>query len=332
VAQEAIMTTALSGRSAPRVALGLLLNHLPWLVAMAILAIGVASVPALRRPAYWGSLLEDYFVPAVLALALTPILLTGGIDLSVGSITVFSSVVAGVLIRDAHWPLTAALVAALAAGLLAGLASGTLVALGVVPLVATLATRELFRGLATSVSGGDRISGLPISLEDAWQTGAVGRPLPLPVFAALAFVTYAVVHHTWVGRMIFAIGDNEEAARFAGVPVRRLKLGLYAAAGLAAGLCGAADVMHHRAAAVDVHKTLELTAIACVVLGGVRVTGGHGHVAGTLLGIVTVVVLLVALTGAWPEGRDMALGALLVIVAVGNEAARRAATGKLGET
>jgi ribose/xylose/arabinose/galactoside ABC-type transport system permease subunit len=316
------MTSAITTR---RPAVSGLLNHLPWLVALLILGVTVATVPAFQRPAYWRSLAEDYFVPAVLALALTPVILTGGIDLSVGSVTVFSAVVAGVLIRDAGWPLPAALAAALGAGLAAGLASGLLVAVGVVPLVATLATRELFRGLATAVSGGEPVSGLPAALEDWWRVGAWGRPLPLFVFAALAFLTYAVVHHTWVGRMVFAVGDNEEAARFAGIPVRRLKLALYAATGLAAGLCGAADVMHHRAAAVNVHQTLELTAIACVVLGGVRVTGGYGHVGGTLLGIVTVVVLLAGLSGAWPTGRDMALGALVVAVAVGNEAARRAA-------
>jgi ribose/xylose/arabinose/galactoside ABC-type transport system permease subunit len=308
---------------------GFVLDNLPWLVALAILVVTVASVPAFQSFAYWCSLAEDYFVPAVLALALTPVILTGGIDLSVGCVTVFASVVAAVLMRDAGWPAVPALAAAVAAGLGAGLANGLLVAVGVVPLVATLASRELFRGLASAVSGGERVSNLPAALEEAWRGRILGQPVPLLIFVGLAFLTYAAVHHTWVGRMVYALGDNEQAARFAGVPVRRLKLGLYAVSGLAAGLCGAADVMHHRAAAVDVHKTLELTAIACVVLGGVRVTGGHGHVGGTLLGIVTVVVLLAGLSGVWPTGRDMALGALLVAVAVGNEAARRAAQRRL---
>jgi ribose/xylose/arabinose/galactoside ABC-type transport system permease subunit len=165
-------------------------------------------------------------------------------------------------------------------------------------------------------------------LEDAWQANVLGQPLPLVIFASLALVTFVVVHHTVIGRMIYAVGDNAVAARFAGIPVRRLTFGLYAASGLAAGLCGAADVMHYRAAAVEVHKTLELTAIACVVLGGVRVTGGHGHVAGTLLGIVTVIALVDGLRTVWPTGRDMALGALLVVVAAGNEAARRAAAAR----
>jgi ribose/xylose/arabinose/galactoside ABC-type transport system permease subunit len=321
VAQEAGVNAPGLGRRTA----AFLLDHLPWLVALAIFAVGFEAVPAFRSPAYWRGLAEDYFVAAVLALALTPVILTGGIDLSVGSATVLSAVVAGVLIRDAGWPWPAAVAAAVATGLVAGLGNGLLVALGVVPLVATLATRELFRGIATAVSGGERVSGLPSAMEHAWRTRPGGLPLPLAVFGVLGFITYAAVHHTRFGRMVFAAGDNEDAARFAGVPVRRLKAALYTAAGLAAGLCGAAEVMHHRAAAVHVGQGLELTAIACVVLGGVRVTGGHGHVGGTLLGIVTVVVLLEGLAGAGPTGRDVALGALVVAVAAGNEAARRAA-------
>jgi rhamnose transport system permease protein len=305
------------------------LEHLPWLVSFLILAATVATVPAFRRAAYWRSLPEDYFDAAVLALALTPIILTGGIDLSVGSVTVLAGIFGGMLVRDAHWPLAAALAATAGAGLVAGLVNGTLVATGVMPLIATLATRELFRGLATTLSGGERVSKLPAELHHLWTARVLGQPLPLVLFAALALVTYAVVHHTWVGRMTFAIGDNPEAARFAGTPVQRLKLGLYAASGLLAGLCGAADLVHHQSAAADVHKSLELTAIACVVLGGVRVTGGSGHVGGTLLGIVTVVVLLAGLAGVWPQGRDMALGGLLIAVAVGNEAARQAALRRL---
>jgi ribose/xylose/arabinose/galactoside ABC-type transport system permease subunit len=301
-----------------------LLDHLPWLVAAAILLAALVFVPAFRVPSYWPGLLAEHFVPAVLALGLTPIMLTGGIDLSVGSVTALGGVVAGVLMRDAQWPIAAALTAAAAAGLLAGLFSGALVTLGVLPLVATLATRELFRGVATAISGGNEVKELPLELERIWTHSFGPVPLPLVVFAGLAFLTYAVVHHTWVGRMVFATGDNETAARFAGVPVRRLKLGLFAASGLLAGVCGAADVLHTRAASVDLNRNLELTAIACVVLGGVRVTGGRGHVAGTLLGIATVTVLVEALTGVGPTVRDMALGALVIGVAVAGEAARRA--------
>jgi ribose transport system permease protein len=123
--------------------------------------------------------------------------------------------------------------------------------------------------------------------------------------------------------MIYAIGDNEEAARFAAVPVRRIKLGLYAWAGLVAGLCGVAAVLKYGSARPDTDQTLELAAIACVVLGGVRVTGGAGHVAGTLLGIVTLMTLLAAVQRVAETWRDTLTGTLLLIVAIGNEAAAR---------
>jgi ribose/xylose/arabinose/galactoside ABC-type transport system permease subunit len=299
------------------------LEHLPWLLAMLILGIMVSLEPAFQRPVYWLNLIQQYFAPAVLALALTPIVLTGGIDLSIGSVTVFVSVVIGVLLQDSQWSIAASITAGLLAGLLVGLLNGGLVALGVAPLVATLATRELFRGLAFTLSGDTPPTRLPDVLGEWWRSRLVGLPLPLLLIAALAVASYLFVHHTWMGRMLFALGDNEVAARFAGVPARRLKLGIYAASGLLAGLCGMALVLRFRAAKADAERTLELTAITCVVLGGIRITGGAGHVAGTLLGVVTVMALLAGLNKMPANGRDMVLGVLLVIVAVSNEAARR---------
>jgi ribose/xylose/arabinose/galactoside ABC-type transport system permease subunit len=193
----------------------------------------------------------------------------------------------------------------------------------VLPLVATLATRELYRGLALTLSGDTPVNRFPTELTTFWRTPLVGLPVPLLGVAAVFVVVYLVVHHTWIGRATFALGDNERAARFAGLPVGRIKLGLYAASGFAAGLCGAALVCHYGAAKADAERSLELLAIACVVMGGVRITGGGGHVAGTLLGIVTVVVLLAGLSRVAAEWRDTVLGVMLVGVAVTNEAAAR---------
>jgi ribose/xylose/arabinose/galactoside ABC-type transport system permease subunit len=306
-----------------RTHLTLALEHLPWLLAVLLLVVTVLYVPAFRRLDYWLSLSEQYFAPAVLALALTPIVLTGGIDLSIGSVTVFVSVVIGVLLRDAGWSIPVAMLAGLLAGWLAGLLNGLLVMVGVVPLVVTLATRELFRGLAFSLCGDDPPTRLPPELGDLWDAPVLGLPLPLLVIGVLLVLTYVFVHYTWVGRALYAIGDNEVAARFAGLPVRRIKLAIYAASGALAGLCGMAVVLRFGAAKADAEKSLELTAVAAVVLGGIRITGGAGHVAGTLLGILTVAVLLAGLNEVPPNGRDMVLGVLLVTVAVCNEAAAR---------
>jgi ribose transport system permease protein len=292
-------------------------------LAVLILATCVALVPAFSRPAYWTLLTQQYFVAAALALALTPIILTGGIDLSVGSVTVFSSVVVGYLWQDAGWPIGLALAGGVGAGLLAGVGNGLLVTVGVPALVATLATRELFRGLALTMSGDTPVSRFPPELGTFWRSSILGMPVPLVGLAVLFVLTYVVVHHTWVGRMLYAIGDNERAARFAGVPVKRLKLGLYAWSGFVAGVGGVALICRYSAAKAEAEMSLELLAIACVVLGGARVTGGAGHVAGTLLGIVTVSALQAGLGSVSATWRDTISGALLLVVALANEAAAR---------
>ncbi len=300
-----------------------LLAAAPWLVAGGIVVVCVLNLGAFQRPDYWLFLVRTNFAAAALALILTPIILTGGIDLSIGSVTVFASVVIGVLIQRAGWPVGWAMLAGVLAGLLAGIVNGSLVMVGILPLVATLATRELFRGAAfTLIGDAPPPSQLPVP-EEWWNPEPGGLPPAVYLLAALFVVVYAVVHHTWIGRMVYALGDNEQAARFAGVPVRGLKLGLYAASGLVAGLCGIGLVLSYQTAKADAEKSLELIAIACVVLGGIRITGGAGHVAGTLLGIVTFIILWAAVSRVASDWRETITGVILIAVAILNEAAAR---------
>jgi ribose/xylose/arabinose/galactoside ABC-type transport system permease subunit len=303
--------------------LAALLRRLPWLIAALLLAVLVLTVPAFARPRYWLSLAPQYFAVAALAFALTPVVLTGGIDLSVGALTVLSSVVAGVLWRDLGLPIGLALAGGVLAGVLGGLGNGLLVTVGVLPLVATLATRELYRGLAWVLSGDDPVTRFPPELGAFWTRPVLGLPVSLWGLAALWLVSYLVVHHTWMGRALYAIGDNERAARYACVPVRSLQLGLYAWTGLVAGLCGLGLVLKYGAAKADAERSLELLAIACVVMGGVRVTGGAGHLAGALLGVVTVCALLAGLSRVASAWRDTVTGAVLIAVAVAGEAGAR---------
>jgi rhamnose transport system permease protein len=302
-----------------------LVRFVPWLVTASLLGAMLLTVPAFGRVAYWLQLSQQHFGMAALALALTPIILTGGIDLSVGSTTVLVSVVIGALWQRFGWPLEWAFVGGVVVGLLAGLGNGGLVTCGVAPLVATLATRELYRGLAFPISSASPVR-FPPEWKAAWDAGFLGLPFPLYGLAGLAAVTYLLVHRTWVGRLLFALGDNEEAVRFAAQPVRSVKLGLYAWAGLVAGLCGAASVLRFGASARgDADRALELQAVACVVLGGVRITGGGGHVLGTVLGAVTLATLLAGMQSVGAAWRDTLTGALLLVVALGNEAAARLA-------
>lgn len=306
-----------------RHALILLLRHLPWLIAALLLLVLVATVPAFQNPRYWLSLAPQYFAFAALALALTPIVLTGGIDLSVGSVTVLSSIVIGFLYRDLGWPIGVAAAGGVLAGTLCGLGNGLLVGVGVLPLVATLATRELYRGLAWTISGEDPVTRFPPEFLAIWSQPVVGFPLSLWALSLLWLVTFVVVHHTWMGRSLYAVGDNERAARFAAVPVRGLQVGLYAWSGLVAGLCGVGLVMKFGAAKADAERSLELLAIACVVMGGIRVTGGAGNVVGLLLGIVTVATLQAGVSRVDSTWRDTVTGAALIVVALAGEAGER---------
>lgn len=303
--------------------LDLALRRLSWLFAVVIIVPIVIVTPEFRRADYWYELTYQFFAPAALAMALTPIIVTGGIDLSIGSVSVLSSVIIGALWRDAHWPMAAAMAAGLAMGSMAGVANGFFCVVGVLPLVATLATRELFRGAAFSLSGAHPVDRFPPELALFWREPLLGLPVPLVAAGFVFTVTYCMLHHTWIGRMAFAIGDNANAARFAGVPVRGVKLLLYGWSGLVAGLCGVGLVLKYGAAKADAEPSLELAAVTYVVMGGVRVTGGAGSVAGTVLGIVTVSVLLQWLTSFQPTWRDSVTGLLLIVVAICNEAAAR---------
>lgn len=306
----------------PRVKM-FLLQHFSWIFALAIILPIVIFVPAFQKAGYWLALNQQYFAAAALALALTPIMITGGIDLSVGSITVMVSVVIGALWRDAGWPLGWAIGGGILIGLVAGLVNSAMVFAGVLPLVATLATRELYRGLAMRLSGDHPVDRFPIELVRFWRSTWLGLPIPLYVLIALVIFAYFIVQHTWIGRMTYAIGDNEQAARFAGIPVSRIKMLLYGGSGLVAGLCGAALVMKYGAAKADAERSLELSAIAYVVVGGIRITGGAGTVTGTVIGILTVSALLAWLDGAAPNWRDTIIGTLLIVVAISNELAAR---------
>jgi rhamnose transport system permease protein len=300
-----------------------LVRWAPVLFPVSVLALMLMLNPTLRSPLFWASVGRHWSGIALLAAALTPIIVTGGIDLSVGSVVGLAAVVTGVLWRDLGLPIEAALCGAVAAGLAAGTVNGTLVLAGVNPLVITLATLAVFRGLALGLSGDREVSDFPASLGKWWDGTYLGVPNPFWIVLVGFVFFYVFLHHTWMGRMLYAIGDNVQAARFAGVPVRALTFTLYALSGLVAGLVGMMGVLEFQAAPVDAGEGFELQAIACVVLGGVRITGGAGHLAGTALGTLTLVALLDGMVRVPARWRTLCTGVLLVAIAIANEALAR---------
>ncbi len=302
-----------------------LFGLLPWgLLALALLLV----FSQVRRP----ELLMEVWVPwvevGILAFVMTAIILTGGIDLSVGSMVALTGMVQAILWQDWGWPIEAAAGGALLAGALAGGLNGLLVVAGLSPLVATLATMALYRGLAITVAGGDRIAGFPQSFLD------MGRLLGVPSqfwLAGLVFLGMVLlVHHTRFGRWCYAVGDNRQAARFAAVPVNKVDGVLYTINGLVAASVAILGAMRHDASIPDAHIGTELQVIACVVVGGTLITGGRGSVPRSLLGLAVISHLDVGLQFlssrlSWltAESRLIVIGILLILVAVWNQRSQK---------
>ncbi|MFM7077427.1 MAG: substrate-binding domain-containing protein [Planctomycetaceae bacterium] len=230
----------------------------------------------------------------LLALAMTPVILTGGIDLSVGSLMGLSAVLFGKLWRDAGWPIGPAVAATLLAGAAAGAGNGLLVTrLRMPPLIVTLGSYSLFRGLAEGITGGvDNFTGFPAGFLFLGQ-GYLGGFLPpqLPILLAAALGFWLLVHRTTVGRALVAIGFSPEGARHAGIAVERHVRLVYLLSGCVASLAAVIYVAHLGQAKADAGTGYELLAVTAVVLGGTSIFGGRGGILGTLLGLVTIAVL-----------------------------------------
>ncbi len=229
----------------------------------------------------------------LLALALTAVILTGGIDLSVGSLLGLCAVTLGSLWRDAGWPIAAAAAAALAMGAAGGLLNALFVArLGIAPLIVTLATYSLFRGVAEGVTGGVKnYSNLPAGLLVIGQGGIAGVPTQLAVVGVAVAAFWLLLHRMSIGRALRAIGFSPDGARYAGLPVEARLAFVYVVSGLSAGVASLLYVARVGQAKADAGTGFELFAITAVVLGGTSIFGGRGSVGGTVLGFAVVAVL-----------------------------------------
>ena len=228
----------------------------------------------------------------LVALGMTLVIATGGVDLSVGSVVAISGAVCAVLLQGGH-SLALTLAAALGAGLAAGTANGLLVAgLGVQPIVATLILMVAGRGLAQLIVDGQVIVIARPSFEYLANGFLVGLPVA-PVLVALLFVgTHLLLRRTALGLFIEAVGDNETAARFAGLAATRIKICAYVFCGACAGLAGVLSAANIRAAdAYRAGENMELDAIFAVVVGGTALTGGRFVILGTAIGALLIQTL-----------------------------------------
>ncbi len=253
----------------------------------------------------------------LLALALTPIILTGGIDLSVGSLLGLCAVVFGKLWRDAGVPLPAAAACTVFIGALAGGLNASLITwLRLPPLIVTLGTYSLFRGLAEALTRGvDTFTNFPAGFLFIGQERWLGLPAQAPIFIAVAVAMWLFVHRTVQGRSFRVIGFAPEGAAYAGLPVNRRLALAYVLAGVIVALASIIYTSRLGQARADAGTGYELLAITAVVLGGTSIFGGVGTIHGTLLGVAAIAVLTNGLVHARMP-REMAgllTGALLLV-------------------
>lgn len=226
----------------------------------------------------------------IVALGMLFVILTGGIDLSVGSIMALVSVIVAMLIPSVGlWP---AVIAGVAAAAIVGAFAGALVAyFRIAPFIATLAMMTITRGLAMIISKGQPIFVDNMAFVDFGTGYFLGLPLPVYVFIAVAALVYFVNKRTVFGRLVISIGSNATATRFAGIRVERYQLAVYAISGVACGIAGVIAATRTGVGSPVLSLGFELDAIAAVVVGGASLAGGKGTVINTIIGVLILSVM-----------------------------------------
>ena len=253
---------------------------------------------------------------ALLTVPMTFIIILGGIDLSVGSMMALGAVLLGFSWQSFGFPLWAAVCVALCGGTLAGLLNGlVIVYLGVPPLIVTLATLAIYRGLSFGISESRSVNGFPDSFA-FWGSGDIGGlPVQLYLLVGVLVVSALALARTPLGRCVYAIGNNETAARFAGLRVGRIKLLMYSFSGFMAAVAGFIFTSRVTSTRADAATGLELDVIAAVVFGGTSIFGGRGTILGTALGVVIIQLLKngLQLAGLRGEATVILIGTVLIL-------------------
>ncbi|AVZ71430.1 ATPase [Streptomyces lunaelactis] len=300
-----------------------LTKYLRWDTAVGILLIavflaGTGTTEGFSDTANLSAALDDTAEIALIALPMTLLVVAGQVDLSVASMLGLSSALAGSL-WDAGWTFELIVPVCLLAGALGGLLNGWLVTrIGLPSLAVTIGTLTLYRGLASVALGDKAVADFPEAYAKwARYTETVPGtfvPYPVALFAVLAVVAAVVLHCTGFGRSLFAIGAQEEAAHFAGIRVKRIKLALFMVSGLVASFAGIVYTLRYGSARADNGVGLELVVIASVLLGGIDFDGGRGTLGGAVAGVLLIGLLnnLLTLNDVSNEIQVIVTGLLLV--------------------
>lgn len=296
---------------------------------IAVIIIGSATIDGVSNPRFYRFVVLEAIPIALIALPMTLVIITGEIDLSVASTVGLTCVILGKLWQSGVTSLPVLIVVSLLAGALLGAVNGLFITVfGLPSLAVTIGTLALYRGLAFVVLGDEAVANYP----QAWTRNAIA-PIPgtvIPWFvlvvAALAVVFGVLLYATPVGRALYAIGNNAEAAAFSGIAVARTKFWLFVATGATAALAGVFWTLRFASARADNATGLELSVIAAVLLGGVSIFGGRGGLVGVLAAVALLGVLRNALQLANVPANALIIvtGTLLIVSVVGPNVVRMA--------
>ena len=258
-------------------------------------------------------------IVAIVAIGSTVVILTGGIDLSPGSAIALMTMVFAILAKNWALPLPLAIVAVLALGLVLGLVNGLLTAYLRIPsFITTLATLSAFRGVAFMFNNGSPIFSVSPNIEALFYGTLAGVPLPLFYVVALYAVAWWFLRYTALGRAMYAVGGNPNAARLSGIDVRRTQLAAFLIAGLAAAIGAVLMAARLNSGSPNYGVGMELSAIAAAVIGGASLAGGRGHIVNTVIGAMTIVIVQNALNlNAVPTSAQNVIIGAIIVLAVG---------------
>ncbi|MDO4946150.1 MULTISPECIES: ABC transporter permease [unclassified Fibrobacter] len=285
--------------------LGAFLSEYGVFIALAILVVVISAIsPEFRQPGNFLNLLRQASFNGLIAFGMTCVILSGGIDLSVGSTFALSAIVCAEMIGHGV-PVIVAVPVALLVGVALGLISGLLVTKGrLQPFIATLITMTAYRGLAMILTDGKPISRLAESSGDSLLFKALGKgnvvcdflpaikiPIPILILLASFGIFYFLLKHTTFGRRLYATGSNAKCAALSGVNIDRVKMSVYGISGFLSALAGLIMISRVDSAQPIMGSGYELDAIAAVALGGTSMNGGRGRITGTIAGVLIIAVL-----------------------------------------
>jgi ribose transport system permease protein len=298
---------------------------LPFLsLIILFVALAIAS-PHFLTSTNLSSVVRQTAVINIMALGMTMIIITGGIDLSVGAILAMGGLL-GTMAMEKGLSIPAGVLIGILTGFACGLANGIMITgLRIEPFIVTLGTLGIFRGTTLIISNGLPVHRIPQQFSFLGEGNLLGVPFVLWILVACAIVTHVVLEHTRLGRYTFAIGSNREAAIYAGIPVKFHTTAVYAIGGMLTGLAGMIEASRLMTGQPTAGQGYELQAIAAVVIGGGSLHGGEGSVIGTLIGAFIMGLLSNGsdLLGVSPYVQQAIIGAVIILAVTLDELRKR---------